>query len=89
MPFVFAAQATDVFDRHLHTRELQGVFSSLAELFFQVRSEDPTQLSCIMHTSHVCKTGSSQSYNTSPIFIQVTPEESMSLGQISFRAFLL
>lgn len=30
-------QTTDVFDRHLHTRELQGVFSSLAELFFQVR----------------------------------------------------
>lgn len=30
-------QASDVFDRHLHTRELQGVFSSLAEMFFQVR----------------------------------------------------
>ncbi len=26
-----------MFDRHLHTRELQGVFSSLAELFFQVK----------------------------------------------------
>ncbi|CAM9465097.1 unnamed protein product [Ectocarpus fasciculatus] len=41
----FAQDATDVFDRHLHTRELQGVFSSLAELFFQgTRPEVPSQV---------------------------------------------
>ncbi|CAM9268535.1 unnamed protein product, partial [Hapterophycus canaliculatus] len=33
--YLMSDEASDVFDRHLHTRELQGVFSSLAELFFQ------------------------------------------------------
>ena len=33
---LYYVQTTEVFDRHLHSRELQGVFSSLAELFFQV-----------------------------------------------------
>ncbi|CAN0104962.1 unnamed protein product, partial [Ectocarpus sp. 8 AP-2014] len=42
----------NVFDRHLHTRELQGVFSSLAELFFQqgARAELPSQI--LNHHQH-------------------------------------
>lgn len=53
-----AMQASDVFDRHLHTRELQGVFSSLAELFFQVR-----RLKCTEYTmTHVAR--STQPFNS-------------------------
>ncbi|CAM9770873.1 unnamed protein product, partial [Ectocarpus sp. 13 AM-2016] len=41
----------NVFDRHLHTREMQGVFSSLAELFFQgARVELPSQI--LNHHQH-------------------------------------
>ncbi|CAM9127913.1 unnamed protein product [Ectocarpus sp. 4 AP-2014] len=47
----FKQAATDVFDRHLHTRELQGVFSSLAELVFQgARAELPSQI--LNHHQH-------------------------------------
>ncbi|CAM9397993.1 unnamed protein product [Ectocarpus sp. 12 AP-2014] len=44
----------NVFDRHLHTRELQGVFSSLAELFFQgARVELPSQILNHHHHHHL------------------------------------
>ncbi|CAM9181976.1 unnamed protein product [Scytosiphon promiscuus] len=42
--YLMTDEASDGFDRHLHTRELQGVFSSLAEMFFQskgVELSDP------------------------------------------------
>lgn len=35
--YLMSDKPPDIFDKHLHTRELQGVFSSLADMFFQAR----------------------------------------------------
>eukprot|EP00752_Nemacystus_decipiens_P008387 g7498.t1 len=53
--YLMSDEASDVFDRHLHTRELQGVFSSLAELFFQAKAKGasfPDEPSGIDETFH-------------------------------------